>query len=589
MTRACRLTAALLVGALLASPANSGGTTGDEVGTKGFPSPLRLLPADVDLVVTVPDPRRLAETATGLEVLGKLEQFSAYRELLNSTRFRHFRQFLAYYEKEMGAKWPQLLAEVAGGGLAVGLKVGKDPQPALLVIQGRDRKRVAQFARLAVQLLEQELARQDEKVTVTRANVLGVETVRVGDKFFAAVAGSTILVSNQEAMLQAGFDLCLGGGDKSFADNPQLADAAALLPPGALATLWFNLETARKQPQAAAAFKPAPRDDPALTILFGGYLDVIGRSPFVAAALVRERDDLYVTVRMPKGRNGMGPDSLVHVPPANPAESLPLLEPKGVLFSTSFYLDVARIWEDRNKLFTEKVAKEFDSADKKTNPVLSGLRISKILPTVGRHHRFVVASQGTSTYSPSGGPPIPAFALVSELRDPEYFAKTMETTLRGAALLAGFRFKLKLVEEKVGPINLVGYRFSDQQTELGENEQKLLRYYSPCFARVGDRFLVSSTMELGRELVGILQAEKKGGSANAVRSRIFGAGAADLLQTVEDEVVTQFVLDGALPVERATAEVKAAFALLRSIGPLDVDVRYDEDRFSYNVRLKNVK
>ncbi len=260
-----------------------------------------------------------------------------------------------------------------------------------------------------------------------------------------------------------------------------------------------------------------------------------------------------------------------------------------MLFSTSFYLDAARIWQDRDKLFPDKVAREFEKADKSTNPFLSGLRIGKILPMVGAHHRFVVASPQNPVYLPSGGPPIPAFALVSELRDPEYFGKTMETTLRGAALLAGFKVKLKLVEEKIDAVTLVGYRFADQQPGLGEDERRLLRYYSPCFARVGDRFLWCSTMELGRELVGILQAEKKSGLDSAVHSRIFGAGAADLLKTFEEEAITQSVLDRALPVEQAVAEVKAAFSLLRSLGPLDTDVRYDDDLFSYDLRLHGLK
>jgi hypothetical protein len=583
MTRVRRLAAALIVGTLLAPPARADGPKADAT-----PSPLRLVPNDVDLLVTVPNPRLLAETFTGLELLHKLEPFSAFREALDSTKYRHFRQFLAYVEKEMGANWPQLLDEVAGGGIAVGVKVGKDPTPALVVIQGRDRKRVGQFGRLAIQLFEQELAREDEKVKVTRGTLLEVETMRVGDKLFAAVAGSTILVSNQEAMLQSAFDLLLGSGGKSCASNPSVAAAAGILPSSPLATAWLNLETVRKEPQAAAAFRKAPRDDPALTILFGGYLDVIGRSPFAAAALVHDRDDFLITVRMPKGRNGMGPDFGLHVPPAASSGSRPLLEPKGVLLSTSFYLDVARIWQERDKIFPEKVAKSFDKADKGTNPFLSGLRISKILPTVGAHHRVVVASPATS-YSSPGGPPIPAFALVSELRDPDYFGKTMETTLRGAALLAGFKVKLKLVEEKIGAVNLVGYRFAEEQPDVDENIKRLLPYYSPCFARVGDQFVWCSTLELGRELVGILQAEKKDASVDAVHSRVFGAGAADLLRTVEDEAVTQSVLDRALPFDQAGAEVRNAFALLHSLGPLDVDVRYDEERFSYDLRLKGLK
>jgi hypothetical protein len=552
------------------------------------PSPLRLVPAETDLLVSVPDARRVAETLLGLELLPKLGEFSAYREALDSTNFRHFRQFVAYYEKEMGAPWPQLLDEVAGGGAVVGIKFGKDPAPALLVVQGQDEKRVKQFARLAFDLLEQETVRQDERAKVTKGKYEGVQTIQVGDKFFAAVAGPAILVSNEETTLHASLDLHLGRSGKSCADLPAVGQAAKILPTRPLASLWLNLEPLKKSATAAAAFRMAPRDDPVQTILVGGYLDVIGRSPFVAAALVREGDDFHVTVRMPKGREGMGPDSLLHVPPAGSTGSRPLLQPKGAIFSTSFYLDVGRIWQDRDKLFPEKIAKAFEKADKDTNPFLAGLKISKILPQVGLYHRFVIAAQPAPA-DHSRKQRDTAFAVVTDLREPEKFSQSVETALRGAALLAGFKVKLKLVEEKVGDVKLVGYRFAEEQPEYPDVNENVFRSYSPCFARVGDQFFVCSSLDLGRELIGILQNEKKGGSSDAVRSRLFGNGAADALQLFEDQLVTQGVLDRALPVDRATAEVKAALALLRSLGPLDIDVRYHDDHFSYDFRLKGLK
>lgn len=553
------------------------------------PSPLRLVPAETDLLVSVPDARRLAETVLQLQVLHKLEAFSAYREALDSTTFRHFRQFLSYYEKEMGAPWPQLLDEVAGGGVVLGVKFAKNPAPSLLVIRGKDEKRVAQFARLAFDLLGQELARQDDRVKLTKKKYEGIETIQVGDELFAAVAGPAIVVSNNEKTLHSSLNLHLGRGGKSCAEIAGVGQAAKLLPPDSLATLWLNLETVKQDANAAAAFKMGPRDDPAQTILFGGYLDIVGRSPYLAAGLVREGEDFLLTVRMPHGRSGMGPDSLLHVPPAASSGSRPLLQPKGTIFSTSFYLDVARIWQDRDKIFTEKVAKSFEKADKETNPFLAGLKISKTLPQIGSHHRFVLATQPAQVYQSAGGQPAPTFAVVTELREPEKFGKTVEAALRGAALLAGFQFKLKLVEEKVGDVNLVGYRFEEEQPALPGVNENVFRYYSPCFARVGDQFLVSSSLDLGRELVGILQSEKKRGSGSAVSSRVTAGGIADYLQSIEDQLVTQGVLDRALSVNQSTAEIKAALAILRSLGPLDIEVRYADEQFSYDFRLKGLK
>src|SRR6202042_861101 len=94
-----------------------------------------------------------------------------------------------------------------------------------------------------------------------------------------------------------------------------------------------------------------PRD-PALTVLFGAYIDILGRTPYVTAGLIREGQGLALRIRIPFGREGMGAgDAGLHLPPADQPGSRPLLEPRGVLYSYSFYLDVSRIWTDPEPLF----------------------------------------------------------------------------------------------------------------------------------------------------------------------------------------------------------------------------------------------
>jgi hypothetical protein len=575
-----RQLAAVLVAVLVPLSAVRGGDA---------PSPLRLIPADTDLLITVPHARQAAETVTQLQILHKLDAFSAYREALDSTSFRRFRQFLAYFEKEMGAPWPEILDEVAGGGIAVGIKFDKDKGPVLAVVQGRDEKAVRKLADISFRILAEEAARTDEQAKPATTDYHGTTILHIGEKLYAAAAGSAILLSDHESTLHAALDLQRGGGGgKSCFDKPGVQESSKLVPANALASLWLNLDVVRRQPGAAAAFKKGPRDDPAQTIIFGGYLDIVGRSPYLTASVLRDKDDVVLSVRLPSGRTGMGVDSLLHVPPKDDV-SLPLLQPAGVMFSTSFYINIASIWNDRKKLFPEKVAASFEKADKETNLLLASLRISKILPQVGAHHRFVVANQPTSNYKSPGGFPIPAFALVSELRQPNEFAKTMETTLRGAALLGSFQFKLKLVEEKVKGVALVAFRFDENQPGITDFDPSILRYYSPCFARVGDQFLWSSNIELARDLIGCLQTESKTKSADAGTSRVFASGAAHYLESIQDVLVTQAVLDRALSVEDAAAELKAFLALLQSLGPLDITVRYDEERFNYDFRLKGLK
>src|SRR5262249_28030795 len=115
-------------------------------------SPLRLVPAEADLVVQVRDPRRLAETLIGLEAWLELERFGAVKEAPDSPGFRRFRQLVASFERELGAPWPELLDALGGGGAALAVKFGPSPAPSLLVIQGRDAGRTERFARLGLEV-----------------------------------------------------------------------------------------------------------------------------------------------------------------------------------------------------------------------------------------------------------------------------------------------------------------------------------------------------------------------------------------------------------------------------------------------------
>ncbi len=554
--------------------------------------PARLLPEQADVLIQVRQPRRLVETLTTLETLQQLRQFAPVRELFDSTNARRFQQLVAYFEKELGAPWSQLLDRLAGRGAVLGIKLGANPAPTLLVIQGEDAPLMRRFFRLSLDVVKQELARKEAKEKPVKVSYQGVDTVRIGTDFHAAVAGGALFVSNNEKTLQAGLDRHLGRNKKSMADVPSVAEAAKLLPPGPLVSFWLNMETVRQSPQGKVFYKAPPRDDPNQTVLLGQYIDLLGRSPFVCAGVYPEKSGFVATLRTPRGRDGMGPDRLMHVPPSGMPGSRPLLEPKDVLYSESSYLDVARIWTDRAKLFNVKQVKGLEKFDSQSSlPLfLSGVKLSRLLPQMGPYYRFVAAHQNGG-YKKSPKISIPAFALVWELREPEAFVKTMDTVLRGAALLAGAKANLKLVEEDYKDGKLVGYRFPEDQPLQGDVND--LRFnFSPCFTRVGNQFVASSTIELCRELVDLLHKEGMSptrGDASTARMRLYGSGAAAYLRTIEDLLVTQTTLDQAVSPKEAREQIHLFLDLVRRFGALSLGPRFHDKTFQYDIRLQPEK
>ena len=538
-------------------------------------SPLRLLPAQTDLVLEIPNVRQVHDLVLGLDLVKELQKFATTREFLETTTYRRFQQLLRYYEKELGASYPDLVEKLTGGGIAIGLTFGNEPPQLLAVIQGKDEKLTQEFTTRALKILEQELQRQETKDRPEPFSYHGVAGVHVGKTVHVAVVGARILVANQPQVLEQSIDLALNKPGKSLADNPTLAEARRLLPSQLLAWAWLNMETVRKAP-AAAAFYKTPRE-PFFTVTMGALLDVLGQVPFVAAGVFRTPEGITTTVRLPKGLECMGPDKALHLPlDAGQTVSRPLLKPHGVIYSDTSYFDYQRVWEDRGKLFPADAVTAMEKFNKTSAklPFLN-LQFSKVLTSLAPYSRTVLAFQPQVGYTKKKPrTALPAFAMVFELREVA-FAKTLDSSLRAAALF-GNQLGLKLAEETYHETTLVAYRF-DEDKELRQDVNDIRFNFSPCFATVGNQYLVCSTIELAHELVDQLKAEAKAGvppvtTKNSVS--FFAPGIADILGQYEDQLVTQTILDQAVSVADAKEQIKTFLQLLRKQGTMSLESTY---------------
>ena len=104
--------------------------------------PLDCIPPAAQVVVVSDSPRKLAEAVTGLDAFQKAQKLPQYRAIYDSATAKRGFQLLALFEKELGAKWPDLLDQLAGNGVAFGLQFGDDPQPVIFVLQEIGRAHV---------------------------------------------------------------------------------------------------------------------------------------------------------------------------------------------------------------------------------------------------------------------------------------------------------------------------------------------------------------------------------------------------------------------------------------------------------------
>lgn len=557
--------------------------------------PLRLIPDKANLVIKVEKPRQFIEAILNQDIVKEAERLDIIRQLLDSAQARRIFEFIAYAERDLGVKWPELLDKLAGGGVALGTTIqSDDDSPVLLVIQGTDEALAKKFVDRASALFEAIAGGPDAKDKVTKENYKKLETLHFGSGLHACRIDSALLVSNKLETLKAGIDQHWSNQTKGAATNrsllevPNLQKARKLLPANPLVWLWYDLAYLKTLPGAKDVLT-SPRDNIVFTFIAAGILDIVRRSDFVAAGFYETKEGFNISLRMPAGRDGMADDVELHLPrDAKTPGSLPLLESKGVLFSHSFYLDLNTLYAKRDKVMSGQSAKDFDAGVKQVSRVLVGTSLEKLFSQMGPHHRLVAVQRPlTAGYSIEPQVRIPAFAYIASMRDPK-FGKSLETLIRGGMALGGGLggFTTKLVEGKHGDVSYFGYRFPENG-KFPDDPQGIRFNFTPTAAAVGDQFIVASTQEFCLELIDYLKKEDRSKLiTHNMQMRGFAEGVGAYLNYSPELLLTQTILNQAISEADAKKQVDQLLKYINKLGSVQIGTDYTSNEFHFDIRWR---
>jgi hypothetical protein len=568
-----------LVATVFAAIMAAAGTGAEERGTsagagrRAFPpDPLRFVPASAQTVIKVDHPRQVAEAISGFPVFQEAQKLSSVKEIYSSTNYLRLGKMLAYLERESGAKWPELLDQAAGGGIALGAQFAAEA-PVVLVIQGKDEKQSARAFDLFFQILKAELERLGSKDPITSGKYKHYRTVRIGDGLFAAQAGATIIVSNQANGLSAAMGLPASGTPTgSVLEKKSLNDSCQLLPPDPLAWLWVDFASVKQAKGTKALFEQSRKDVQGLFFL-GSMADCLRRSDFVAAGIYRRPAGLRLAVRLPAGRSGLAPEFALHVPEKGKPGTLPLLEPEGVIYTHSMYLDIGYFWKHRGQ-YNDELGKFLRSA------VKDNTGYDELLGRWGAYQRIVVMNQVSMPYKKQPDQRLPAFGYVVNMKDPK-FGSSLDSIIRGAGFLAFFQAGLMLCEVEHEGVKFVAFRFpEDKPLEI---DPRGVRFnFEPCFAVAGDQFIAASTVEAGKKLITeVKRTARLAPHAAISRGKVFAAGVVSLLRNESDSLVTDAILQSGIGSAEAQKQVEGLFSWVCTLGNARIVI--DETKREYRV------
>jgi hypothetical protein len=539
--------------------------------------PLDCMPKSAQLVVVVDRPRTLAEAITKLEAFKQAQTLPQVRQLYDSPTVQRLLRLLAFAEKELGAKWPELLDQVAGNGIALGLQFTKDPAPPIAVVSGTDAKQVERAFDLGLKVLEEEAARLGNKDALKVERADGVTFAHFGDFHFAR-SGTALIASNDLSYLKESLALVRSGPAAEGSRRKARADAATVLPKGPLAWVWFDFASV-KETQTAKDFYDSTRKDVIQTVFAGSTIDCLRRSDFIAAGLYQEAGGFRLRFRLPAGREGLWSDLAVHVPPKGKPGSLPLLEPPGTIYSQSLHLDIGYVWKNRDRMITGDSLKQFEKGEKEASKILpTNVKLGELLEMWGPYHRIVVANHDQRPYKTEPSLKLPAFGYVATTRDKQ-FGENLEAIVRAVAIIGSLQFGTKSREVEHEGVKLIGYRFPENKP-LADDPQGIRFNFEPCFAVVGDEVVLASTLELGKKLITELKKPQQATSTAVWQAKAFAATGASTLTDISDPLITDAVLGRGIGLTEARQEIADLVKWVHNLGTgrIEIDITGKEYR-----------
>jgi hypothetical protein len=562
----------------------AGADSNDDKARSGKPSAPQTI-----VCLELPRPDRLIDLLTDRRTADYLKLLPQYQKFASSKQFGELRAVVNVIAAQMNTTWDQGLRDLTGGGIVVALEAGPGqmPRPCAVVTA----KKPEMLDRASAVLLD--LARKDAKQKGTPDPVKtsahhGVVINSIGGEAgvsYAIAQGRLFLAGSSQALARL-LDRATGtpndAGDRreaslaALVDRPHWQRLRDKRDPDALA--WGFADLARLRELDPKQFQLKEKPDPPVTLLFGAWHEALKAGWAIVASLRWSDSELGATVVVPAPKQGRSPAFQGYVPPPGKGAG-PLIEPPGTIASLSLWRDWPAIWESKNDLFAPETAQGFAQLDTLAGQFFGVREFGPdVLGSFEPQWRIVVARQDYARLKPAPDVKLPAFALVTELKEPgSDFAQRLKVafqTFIGISNVEAVQKKappFELGSEQVEGVTLATARYMIPRSTRPDGETPNQRYnYTPSAAQAGKYFIVSSSAELARSLIKLLKSDAwrtRGSPAPATAVlEADGPELARLLELNRGRLAIPLMLDGGQTRAAAERQVALGLSLLRRLG-----------------------
>jgi hypothetical protein len=556
---------------------------------KNAPAQEKLTPAKPTLAASLPSGVLGYVEFSGLDsVIGRVQASEYLKTLLTSPQGQAIQKSPQYRKAQAGRKilesqlgmdlWT-VGKQLIGGRVAVGLygKPGQSKPPVVALVQAADPQVLAKLRERLEPLLE---LVSDQIVTSEVDG--GVHLIDVGGKAFFALHEKWIAATNDRDLLTKTLALNAGKGKSSLAQDEAFQSMTRLMGADHEGRLFINTHALIEAAGGRTEMRKK-MDNPVGSLLLGGIIEMGTRSPYGGLTLDIEEEQFVLTAGVAGNPRVLGETYAPFF--ANPPETgtRPMPQPPELIGGFTLYRDFGEWYRRREELLQPQILPGFDKFESGLGNLLPGKDFSEdVLPLIGNNITLVAAPQDYSHLDGEPGVKLPGFAVIIELAQPKEGAELFQLFFQTFSSI----LNIQAGQQGRQPWILESETYKDEKITFGRYLQKpsgkrlpLVFNFRPASARVGDQFIISSSLGLCRQLIDDLNKPASKNRVNKNLNLQFHFGPfTDILEANQEFFQAQRIQNGRSP-QQAQQDVAILLKALRYLKTLDLSTRVSGDSF----------
>jgi hypothetical protein len=526
-----------------------------------------LLPKSTVAYVEISDPAKIIDGVMNHPIYSKVMALDVVQKAYEQKQYKDIQAGVKLFEGQIGMPWREALGKSAGKGIV--LAVDAETRGVVVAITAVDEASQAKLLEALSNISRMDAFFKGKDKPAPLAEYRGIKGYKVNG-VIVGLLGKRLIVCNNEALAKKIVDAHLDKPVENFSQS-ELLKAAQKAASGALA---YGVVDVAKIREAGLAEKVlgGKAENPAAELLFGGLLSTLKQTPYAMLAVRAVDYGLQAELQMPHDPAWAGDQREYFFGPGGQGAAPASSSPPGVLLSVRAHRDISAMWLRAGDLFDEKVNEEMAKAESGISNLFAGKDFAEdILGVLGPQVELVSALNEFPAGVPIPAIKLPGFALVFDLKDPAAAVPELRRNFQNAigffnivgAMNGQPQFELE--SEKSGDLQIVSATCVADPRKIKDAAAVPIQYnFSPTAAFSGNRFVISSTAKLAKDILSPKSASGSPTTSEPVTNTaatIEGKPMRAALAANREQLIVQNMLQEG----RSRPEAEAAIGLLLEI------------------------